>query len=146
MKLLIAKLFAASLIGLTLWVKPYEALQVVSHYIFGKGKPLELRSSYIHKSPVILRNLRTMKVGESRKVSFVQKEDWRLSYAINGFTLKKTKTGFEIRQYIKFDNTGKVYTNINTPLGNVKVYDSWVHLLNCTPYTLRYYYSSGSLY
>jgi hypothetical protein len=119
---------------------PKEAVDVLSHYIFGNGEDLVLSSEYIPKSPVIKKNLLSMKVGESRRVAFNQKEDWRLSYAINGFTLTKTKNGFKIYQYIKFDNTGKVYTYINLPGHKIKIYDSWVHSFKCTPYKLYYTY------
>ena len=119
---------------------PTEAMQVLSHYMFGGGKDLVLKSDYLPKSPVITKHLRSMEVGETKRVAFKQKEDWRLSYAINGFTLTKTKEGFRIYQYIKFDDTGTVFTYLNTPLGRVKIYDSWVHVKNCTPFKLYYEY------
>jgi hypothetical protein len=119
---------------------PTEGMQILSHYMFGDGKDLVIKSDYIPRSPVILKHLKTMKVGETRRVAFKQKEDWRLSYAINGFSLTKTSDGFKIYQYIKFDHTGKVYTYINTPAGNVKIYDSWVHVKKCKPFKLYYYY------
>ena len=82
-----------------------------------------------------------MKVGEVRRVAFNQEDDYRLSYAVNGFHLKKTKDGFEIEQYIKFDTTGKVFTYVKLPFIKLKIYDNWVHFVKCTPYTLRYKYS-----
>lgn len=123
---------------------PVEGMQVLSHYMFGNGKDLVLKSDYLHKSPVILKRLKTMKVGETRRVAFKQSEDWRLSYAINGFILTKTSDGFRIYQYIKFDDTGKVYTYINTPAGKVKIYDSWVHVKKCKPFKLYYIWKKKS--
>jgi hypothetical protein len=123
---------------------PKEAVEILSHYIFGKGEDLVLSSDYFPISPVIKKNLQSMKVGESRKISFNQKEDWRLSYAINGFTLTKTRKGFKIYQYIKFDSSGKVYTYINLFGKKIKVYDNWVHAFNCTPYRLYYTYDKVS--
>jgi hypothetical protein len=118
---------------------PIEGMKVLYHYMFGNGKDLTLKSDYIHKSPVIVKRLRSMKVGETMVVRFKQSEDWRLSYAINGFSLTKTSDGFKIYQYIKFDQTGKVFTYINTPLGKIKIYDSWVHVKKCKPFKLYYY-------
>jgi hypothetical protein len=123
---------------------PMEGLQVLSHYMFGNGKDLVLKSDYIPKSPVILKRLKTMKIGETRRVAFKQSEDWRLSYAINGFSLTKTSDGFKIYQYIKFDDTGKVYTYINTPTGKVKIYDSWVHIKKCKAFKLYYVWKKKS--
>jgi hypothetical protein len=123
---------------------PMEGLQVLSHYMFGNGKDLVLKSDYIPKSPVIVRRLKTMKIGETRRVAFKQSDDWRLSYAINGFSLTKTSDGFKIYQYIKFDDTGKVFTYINTPAGKVKIYDNWVHIKKCKPFKLYYVWKMKS--
>lgn len=81
-----------------------------------------------------------MKVGETKKISFRQDKDWRLSYAINGFNLTKTENGFAIFQYIAFDRTGNVYTDINTLFGEIRIYDNWVHRIECTPFKLYYQY------
>jgi hypothetical protein len=64
-----------------------------------------------------------------------------LSYAINGFNLTKTQNGFTIKQWIKFDTTGKIFTYIKTPLGTFKIYDKWVHAINCNPYWVFFEYS-----
>ncbi len=117
-------------------------LRVVVHYAFGRGKSMELKSEAVSSSPVIIKALSTMKVGESRVVRFKQEEDWRLSYAINGFTLKKLPNGFEGYQYIKFDRTGDVYTYVHTPFGNIKLYDNWVHFISCTPFKLSFRYEN----
>jgi hypothetical protein len=120
---------------------PYsEGSQVLFHYIFGNGKDLELQSSYIPKSNIIKESLNSIKVDETKKISFKQSQDWRLSYAINGFNLTKTKNGFHINQFIKFDTTGTVYTDINTLFGEIRVYDNWVHIKKCTPFMVYYHY------
>ena len=113
---------------------PPEGFAVLKHYMFGDGSTLVLESDYIPTSPVIIDALETMKVGQTKKISFKQEKDWRLSYAINGFNLTKTKNGFTIKQWIAFDRTGKVFTYIKTPLGKFKVYDNWVHLVECKPF------------
>ena len=121
---------------------PTEAISIVCHYMFGDGEDLVLKSNYLPNSKVINDNLSNMKVGESKRVGFDQDLDWRLSYAINGFTLTKTDKGFKIEQYIKFDTTGTVYTRINTPFFEFTIDDNIVHFLDCAPFTVRYEYSN----
>ena len=113
---------------------PIEGIAILSHYMFGNGEDLILNSDYIPNSPVIKNELKNMRIGETKRITFEQKEDWRLSYALNPFRLKKTKNGFEIYQYIKFDSSGKIFTYVNTPLGKIKIYDSWVHIKKCKPF------------
>jgi hypothetical protein len=117
-----------------------EGVTVLSHYLFGNGSDLILESDYLPQSPVIRKRLKTMKIGEKQRVSFKQNQDWRLSYAINGFTLTKTATGFSIHQYIAFDTTGTVYTDIKTIFGKVRVYDNWVHQFGGNAFQLYYRY------
>jgi hypothetical protein len=85
-------------------------------------------------SPVITKELSTMRVGETRIVRFTQKDDWRLSYAINGFTLIKKKHKIIVKQYIVFDKTGKVYTDLNLGVAKLRVDDGFVHTFDCTPF------------
>jgi len=115
-----------------------EGVKVLTHYVFGDGEKLELKSNYIPNSPVVIKSLKSMKVGQTKVIRFKQYKDWRLSYALNPFRLKKTKNGFEIYQYIKFDKTGKIYTIVNILGVKMKIYDNWVNLLNPTPYMLTY--------
>jgi hypothetical protein len=115
-----------------------EGVSMITHYVFGNGKKLELKSNYLPNSPVIIKSLKSMKVGQTKVIRFKQYKDWRLSYALNPFRLKKLKNGFGIYQYIKFDTTGKVYTIVNILGVKMKIYDNWVNLLNPTPYMLTY--------
>jgi hypothetical protein len=117
-----------------------EGIIVLSHYLFGNGSDLILESDYLPQSPVIRKRLKTMKIGEKQRVSFRQKQDWRLSYAINGFELTKTSSGFSIHQYIAFDTTGTVYTDVKTIIGKVRIYDNWVHQFGGKPFNLNYRY------
>ena len=117
-----------------------EGCAVLQHYFLGNGEPLTLESDYLPKSPIIINALKGMRVGEVKKISFSQKEDWRLSYALNPFQLKKVKNGFDVYEYIKFDNKGKVYTTINLGVLKFKFADNWVHFLKTTPYHLSYQY------
>ena len=66
-----------------------EAAQSLQHYCFGDGDTLHVKSNYLKTSPVVLKHLKTMKVGDKKWVSFKQHEDWRLSYALNPFTIVK---------------------------------------------------------
>ena len=126
------------LIGCVYRAIPPEGFAVLKHYMFGDGSTLVLESDYIPTSPVIIDALEKLKVGQTKKISFKQEKDWRLSYAINGFDLTKTQNGFTIKQWIAFDRTGKVFTYIKTPLGKFKVYDNWVHLVNCKPFMVYF--------
>jgi len=117
-----------------------EGCSVLQHYFLGNGKPLALESDYLPKSPVIINALKGMRVGEVKKISFYQKEDWRLSYALNPFQLKKLKNGFDVYQYIKFENKGKVYTTINVGGLKFNFKDNWVHFFKTTPFNLTYQY------
>ena len=123
---------------------PIEAIQIVRHYIFGNGEDLNLQSNYLPNSPVIKKHLKSMRIGETKRISFIQNEDWRLSYALNPFILKKNRNGFELSQYIRFDHTGTVFTYIKTPFGNIKIKDNIVHVKKCSPFMVRYTYSKSS--
>jgi len=111
-----------------------EASSILNQYCFGDGDTLVLDTSYLKVSPVITKELSTMKVGETRIVRFTQKDDWRLSYAINGFTLIKKKHKVIVKQYIVFDKTGKVYTDLNLGVAKLRVDDGFVHTFDCTPF------------
>lgn len=132
----------SALISLFLYFKitAPEGCAVLQHYFLGNGKPLTLKSDYLPKSPVIVKALKGMRVGEVKKISFYQYQDWRLSYALNPFHLKKLKNGFDIYQYIKFDNKAGIYTTINIGGFKFNFKDNWVHFLKTTPYNLTYQY------
>lgn len=74
-----------------------------------------------------------MKVGEKKKVVFRQPEDWRLSFALNPFTIEKGKDKVVVTQWIKFDTTGKD----TTWLFFIPVPDNIVHTFDCTPFMFR---------
>lgn len=128
-----SKLMVIGMIVFSTFTYP-EASSILSQYCFGDGDTLMLDTSYLKVSPVITRQLSTMKVGEKRIVRFKQKDDWRLSYAINGFTLIKQKDKVIIKQYIEFDKTGKIYTDLNLGITKIRVDDGFVHTFDCTPF------------
>lgn len=115
-----------------------EGCTVLQHYFFGNGETLELKSDYLPKSPVIIEALKHMRVGEVKKVTFIQKQDWRLSYALNPFNIKKLKNGFDVYQYIKFKNKKEIYTIIYIGGFKFKFKDHWVNYFKTTPYNLTY--------
>ncbi|MEY4273461.1 MAG: hypothetical protein RL638_409 [Bacteroidota bacterium] len=107
-----------------------EASTVLRHYCFGNGDTLHLQSDYIRTSPVVQKRLQKMRVGQETKLGMHQWEDWRLSYAINGFQMKKKKDKVVIRQWIKFDGTGDVITWF----GPIPLPDNIVHTFDCKPF------------
>lgn len=111
-----------------------EGSKILDHYCSGDGDTLFLENSYIKKSPVILREIKGMKEGQIKKVRFYQNEDWRLSYALNPFNIKKEKGKIKIYQLIKFDNKGKDYTDLNLGFTKIRVKDNIVHVYKCKPY------------
>lgn len=113
-----------------------EASKILYHYTCGNGEKMVLESDYIKNSPVILKHLKTLKVGESTRVTFKQNEDWRLSYAINGFTLTKFKDKAVIEQYIKFNVRGDEWTELNFYLFRIPVSDGIVNEFDTKPFLL----------
>ena len=113
-----------------------EASKILYHYCYGDGEKMVLDSDYIRNSPVILKHLKTLKVGESKRVGFKQKEDWRLSYAINGFTLTKFKDKAVIEQYINFHERGDEWTELNLYFRKVKISDGIVNEFDTKPFSL----------
>lgn len=107
-----------------------EASQALKHYCFGNGEKLIVKSDYIKNSPVVLKHLKRMKVGQKKKVGFHQWEDWRLSFVINPFTIEKRKDKVIITQWMQFDKTNKVFTWF----GPIPIPDNIVHTFECTPY------------
>lgn len=112
-----------------------EASDILTYYCFGSGDTLYLDSSYIKRSPVIKREINKLKIGDAvDRVGFKQKDDWRLSYALNPFKIKRTKEGYEIYQWIEFDQTGKVPTELNLGFTKITVNDAVVHAFDCEPF------------
>lgn len=113
-----------------------EASQILRHYCFGDGSDLYLKPDYLQKSPVVLKELKTLRIGESRKVVIDQADDWRLSYALNPFTITRLENRYSIHQYIKFDDSGIAITQLNLGLTQIKMPDNIVHTFECTPFTV----------
>lgn len=110
-----------------------EASQALRHYCFGDGSTLHVSPDYIKKSPVVIKHLKKMKVGQKKKVGMHQWEDWRLSFAINPFTIEKRKNKVIITQWMEFNKTGDVITW----LFFIPMPDNIVHTFDCTPYMFK---------
>lgn len=110
-----------------------EASQSLQHYCFGDGSELVVSSDYIKNSPVVKKHLAKMKVGQKKKVGFHQWEDFRLSFALNPFTIEKKKDKIVVTQWIKFDTTG----NVTTWIFFIPVKDNIAHTFHCTPFMFR---------
>jgi hypothetical protein len=111
-----------------------EGSEILQHYCQGNGDTLFLNSSYIKNSPVILKQIKGMKEGETKRIAFKQEEDWRLSYALNPFKMKKEKGKIKIYQYIKFDQKGNVYTDLNLGFTKIRVKDNMTSAYECKPF------------
>ena len=141
-------LFIISISGILMFTSIYcyfnsiapEGMSILTHYVFGSGDDLILKSDYLPNSPVIKKKLKQMKVGETRRITFKQSEDWRLSYALNPFVLTKEKNGFKITQYIAFSKNNNIYTDVNIFNKKIRITDNWINYLGTTPYTVRYEY------
>ena len=110
---------------------------VLSHYISGSGETLQLDPVYIKNSSVVRKAIKNMRIGETKKISFKQSEDWRLSYALNPFRIARKSDGYEISQWIEFDRSNKVYTYLNLGFTKIKVYDNLVHAYSCKPFMVK---------
>jgi len=127
------KAFVLSMILGGEFVAP-EASAILSHYCFGNGDTLYLSPTYFEKSPVINKATKEMKTGDDKIVWVHQKDDWRLSYALNGFHILKKKDSYCIYQRIVFDTTGKVHTILNLGFTPIRVPDNIVHTFDCKPF------------
>ena len=112
-----------------------EGSAVLTNYCFHHTDTLILDSSYLQRSPVILKYAKKLKIGQTKKcIGFKQYQDYRLSYALNPFTISRSKQGYTISQWIAFDTTGKVHTTLNLFLFKVLVPDNFVHTFDCTTF------------
>jgi hypothetical protein len=110
-----------------------EASAILRHYVFGDGSVLVLRNDYISTSGVVLHHLREMRPNEARRVRMHQKEDIRLSYALNPFEIRRNGSDVTVRQWIKFDDKGKDFTWF----GPFPLPDNIVHVFDCTPFEVK---------
>jgi hypothetical protein len=114
-----------------------EAAAILRHYIYGNGEDLFLSNDYFKRSKFIQHTIKRKGVGK-HKITLRQHQDWRLSYALNPFTLHIKKDGtIKIYQKIVFKHPKrKVHTTLNLFGFKVKVNDGLVHVMNPTPFTV----------
>ena len=110
-----------------------EASQALRHYCFGDGSELRVKPDYIRNSPVVRKHLAGMKVGDRKKVGFHQWEDWRLSFALNPFTIEKQRDRVVVTQWMQFNRSG----DVTTWLFFIPMRDNIVHTFDCKPYLFR---------
>lgn len=114
-----------------------EAAAITRHYCLGNGQTLYLESKYIKNSPVVTTNM-NLRIGQTRKVVLKQQEDWRLSYALNPFHMKRTPSGYIIYEYVDYGHGANknVLTKLKIGPLTVRVHDNIVHSFKCTPFTV----------
>ena len=119
-----------------------EGGKVIWHYLHGQGKDLLLSPNYIKTSPVIIKSLALLKEGESRRFTFRQAEDFRLSYAVNPFNLKKKDGKVLLWQLIKFEANSHTYSTLNYGVGAFQVPDALIYSVHPQTFTV---YSTWSI-
>ncbi|TGE06096.1 hypothetical protein [Hymenobacter fodinae] len=115
-----------------------EGGAIIRHYLWeGKGRDLHLDSAHIRSSPVIIRQLASMRVGEVRRVTFRMNEDYRLACALNPLNLHKEKDRVIIWQRIAFARDTNTYTRLDYGLGRILLLDAAIHALRPAPFTVH---------
>ena len=114
-----------------------EGGQVTWHYLHGEGKDLWLSPDYIQQSPVITRSLALLREGESRRFTFRQADDFRLSFAVNPFNLRR-KAGGDVLlwQKIEFDAKPHTYTILDYGIGSFRLPDALIYSMHPQTYTV----------
>jgi hypothetical protein len=113
-----------------------EAGEIIWHYLNGHGTDLWLSPDYIRTSPVVLRSLAQLKEGESRQFVFRQAEDWRLSYAVNPFSLKRSGGTVLMWQLMKFETRPGTLTTLNYRIGKFQLPDALIYSMHPQTYTV----------
>ena len=113
-----------------------EGGAIVYHYLHGNGQDLWLDNSYLQTSPIIQRSWRSLKPGQSRQFSLHQSDDWRLSYALNPFSLRRGEHEILLWQRMEFSTNGAVKTTLNYGLGKIELPDALIHAMHPTPFTV----------
>lgn len=113
-----------------------EGGAIVWHYLHGQGQDLWLNSDYLQTSPVIQRSIHSLKPGQSRQFSLRQAEDWRFSYALNPFSLRRGEHEILLWQRLEFSANRKVKTKLNYGLGTVELPDALIHALHPVSFTV----------
>ena len=113
-----------------------EGGQVIYHYLHGQGKDLWLSPDYIQTSLVVTRSLASLREGESRRFTFRQADDFRLSYAVNPFHLSKKAGKVLMWQLIEFDAKPHTYTTLDYGIGSFRLPDALIYSMHPKTYTV----------
>jgi hypothetical protein len=111
-----------------------EAAAILDHYIEGSGRPLRLQPDYLRRALVVRRALATLPVGQTRVIALRQADDWRLSYALNPFRLRREPHRVLLYQWMAFDPRPAARTVLNLGLLRFTVPDGLVHVLEPRPF------------
>ena len=113
-----------------------EGGAIVYHYLYGNGQDLWLDNSYLKTSPVIQRSWHSLKLGQSKRFNLRQAEDWRLSYALNPFSLRRGEHEILLWQRIEFGTNARIRTTLNYGLGQIELPDALIHTLHPKTFTV----------
>ena len=111
-----------------------EGAAIIDHYLHGGGRDLYLPADYIRHSPVVRRPLATLALGQTKVVTLQQQQDWRLSYALNPFRLRREKNRVVVFQWIVFDSRPAARTVLDLRLLRFTVPDGLIHVLRPQPF------------
>lgn len=115
-----------------------EAGAIITHYLGGSGRDLWLPAGYLRRSPVVRRHLATLRPGQTRVVTLRQAEDWRLSYALNPFRLRRGPgSKVELWQWMAFLPDPAARTVLNLGLVRFTVPDGLILVLRPKPFMAR---------
>jgi hypothetical protein len=122
-----------------------EGGAVIYHYLYGEGKDLWLSPDYIQRSSVITRSLALLREGESRRFTFRQADDFRLSFAVNPFNLRRKDGGYVLLwQKIEFDAKPYTYTTLDYGIGSFRLPDALIYSMRPRAYTVYCQWRSPS--
>jgi hypothetical protein len=121
-----------------------EASLALRHYCFGHGEKLIVESNYFEKSSIIQNHLKKMKIGDKKMVWVNRFDDFRLSSAINNFSLEKKKNKVIIKQWMYIRRSNDIFTWFG-PIP-VPITGNMVHTFNCTPYLFYHEFPLNSSY
>lgn len=111
-----------------------EGAAIIDHYLHGGGSDLYLPAGYIRRSPVVRQALATLALGQTKVVTLRQQQDWRLSYALNPFRIRRKKNQVVVFQWIVFDSRPAARTVLDLRLLRFTVPDGLIHVLHPQPF------------
>jgi len=114
-----------------------EASKLLYHYIYADGETLELSSAYFQQSEYIRRIIKKHGKGQYGPITLRQKDDWRLSLALNPYFININDNTVKIyHPRIAFAQSSNESVFTIVPLGKLKlkIYDNIISALKPTPF------------